>query len=438
MRTRHARQGFLLITTLMVVSGLLVLSAVSIMRSATDLLVTNHFVASQQAFAVAEAGLDCAITQLRTSPDQNSASAVCTTCTPPTCAPGTRIVVVSAPTNNRYPLTSAGMAAASTTSTVTAEVQRTPPASPFQQALFGSRVQSTTAGIQLIWGAKADSYDSRSGSYGGSNQANDAEIRTNSSYNTSNPTDDLAAIVVVYAGSSAAYAYAPPGAEIEKLANITVGYGQKPVQSMPTPKAPTQPGGCIPLGDLTVTSWQEYPDTNYCATSITVNGGTLRFPNLQYLSVSNALTVQQDSGGVPGALQVGQGTIKVTGTLTVQNANSTFEGTDGRVDVYTHKLTVLSGTLKSANLKPGNLRVYQIGGTADLWKVQNGSLVYGSIYALDTNLSSGTSSIFGGVISGYCTLSGAGAWVHFDKALKDDVDWPTWVGPVEVTVLAQY
>lgn len=60
-------EGFLLITSLFVITGLISLVSIGLTRSITDMQVTNRLVAGTQAFHAAEAGIDGYLTFLRSS-----------------------------------------------------------------------------------------------------------------------------------------------------------------------------------------------------------------------------------------------------------------------------------------------------------------------------------------------------------------------------------
>ncbi len=66
---RRSRRGFLLFSVLWVVSVLSTLTAVTLMRSTTELSAAQGFLAIQQAFQLAEGGLDRKLAQLRTAND---------------------------------------------------------------------------------------------------------------------------------------------------------------------------------------------------------------------------------------------------------------------------------------------------------------------------------------------------------------------------------
>lgn len=66
-RRRPQHSGFILLMSLLVLTGLMTLATIGLMRSTTELLATSRFINSQQAFHLAEAGFDAKLRELATN-----------------------------------------------------------------------------------------------------------------------------------------------------------------------------------------------------------------------------------------------------------------------------------------------------------------------------------------------------------------------------------
>ncbi len=485
-----SRNGFLLITTLMVISGLLMLSAISMTRSATDLLVANRFVANQQAYAQAEAGLDCAIKTLRqtttvgTACNQvNAVGAAVRTVTviPP--------VVVGICT-----VSSTGTAGTSTTSTVTAKVMRAA-SSPFQQAIFATSAingnVSDTQAIYLSYNSLLDSYDSRLGNYGDAlsstdpnynllNQSQDgrpssqhADLATNSSLNG-------ASKAMVIAGSTkimgkASTPIGGSGVVIGVGSTLTQGTAAQSVQAYPQPIIPTAPATCINIPSASITTdYSTDPaqsiyltGSSFCATDVTIDaGGKLSLPELSFLNVTGTITVKNG-----GQLELGQQGTGNPATVVVRKMWVNTGGSvkvienGGPVDIYAQSLiaqdptTVIQGYKDPAidpstpnRIHPETLRTYvEVVPPFDYLSVVaqllNGVKYYGVIYSTNHSVALFTNDInhtkphpelYGAIVGTNC-MTGYALIVdlHYDEALKQMQNWPSWM-PVTVTLLAEY
>ncbi len=101
---RQARQrGFVLVTALLVITGLATLASVTLTRSMTELAASQRFVAAQQSFALSEGGLDQGIAWMRSQPAPPTCllGAVCVVYnTVQTLATGTQTITITPASNN--------------------------------------------------------------------------------------------------------------------------------------------------------------------------------------------------------------------------------------------------------------------------------------------------------------------------------------------------
>ncbi len=467
---RVARQGYLLIICLLVLTGLTALTTVSITRSTTELLATNRFRDGAGAFYQAEAGLDCAISQLHTTSDLVAVKTACD-------IPGKRTMTLqqNLPT---LPIAITSQATtASITSSITAVVSRTI-TSPFQQAVYAVDTDPTPHNtVHVGEGCLVDSYNSALGSYGATlgssdpnygtlNKSQDArpasqhaDLYTNS---TATGTGTNAAIMIAgwvdlpaqVKGST----YTPTGSSVyvePATGSMTGTIGQRETQVFAVPVPPSgPPASCTPLGsglqggDVQPLVTTSYPETCYYANSLTVTGGVqATFPNLQTLYVYGNITI---NGG--STMAVGQGTIR-TAQLEVAGANSLFTSTgsggaaDGVVDLYAdlllvdHAGVVTSTPPTGAQNLPRRIRIYSAA-TGRAVLMAYGGKVYGTIYAPNGSVElqallrqASSGEVYGSVLAKNAILHSS-AQLHYDEALTTVTGWPSWTR-ANVQVLAQ-
>jgi Tfp pilus assembly protein PilX len=482
----HAsRRGFFLVWSLLVVAGLTAVTAAGLNRSSTEHTAASRFIHVTQAFSLAEAGLDCAARQFRTT---NSNATIAATCSVSPVSWGTVTVTIDPPpagSDLRF-LTCTGRVTSTDTQSVLRATLRRTTLSPFQQAVYGARQIGTGTGVAVMSGALLDSYDSRLGAYGGANVGSQADVRTNSTYN--NPWTDKAIAVAFGGAQIRGSAYAPAGGGIFQEipgTSITGTVGLQPQMesfAAPVPPvAPTLPAGCTNLGNLLVDGGDVIrTESVLCADSITVtNGHTLSLPNVQTLYITGDTVV---SGG--GALVAGQGSIR-TANLTVRNAGSAvrvtndaplvhvtgatdlrdggalqmgsgtlntsslymnyntglpggvLESTTGTIDVYTgfFRIDDASRVFGPQN-QPDRVRLYATSTLPSI--ISDGSSVYGTIYATagQVTVRGASTSMYGAIIGDWCSIS-AGR-LHYDQGLAVATGWPNWITAADVDLLAQY
>lgn len=191
MSTPQSRQGFLLVTTMLVIAGLIILTTVGLTRSATELLSTSQFAAGQQAFQEAEAGIDTAIYELNHGAafvlpswiksdaqgtpllDANGQRLPCAAGQPCTgtfsSSRGTSVVTISDIATPWPTVTVTGVSSAMPSMSRRLLVNgSTAPETLGDYALF--------AGKLLFFSGESDSYDSRLGAYGGTNTGYEGHI----------------------------------------------------------------------------------------------------------------------------------------------------------------------------------------------------------------------------------------------------------------------
>ena len=474
-RNRRQDQGSLLLFSAFIISLLSAVLTAGLTRSTTDILAARQLVFMAQDYQGVESGLDCAISELRTSSNGNTIGATCSCNGLPACPVGqmrtVSVTQLQPLTANRYKIdttwTSQGH------STVQQMIVQRTITSPFQQAALGVRTDNVV-GVSVQYGSLVDSYKSTLGvygkdlsaspdaTYGNWNKSQDALPQTwNAEVRTSSVSPTQAIWVnYPYVGLPSAIkgsAYAPLGASSifeESPTSITGVSGPGSAPTVPAIVQPPVPScGTVACPYLPITnpvqSAQSYLGTCYCtyATGILVDsGGLLSLPNLQTLYVPGDIVVQ---GG--GKFTVGKttasttlATIRSTGKLDVSNSGTRLEVLGGTADIYADRLTTSLSTLTGPNNIPSSLRFYLTGNTSSTVNVlvAFNSKVYGTIYAPNTPVeimlgdSTTDTAVYGAVIGKYVSLSHVGR-IHFDEALKTaSTVWPSWMR-AEVTVKAQ-
>lgn len=483
------QRGFLLIFSLLVLTGLTALTTVSITRSTMDLAAANRFVASAQAFALAERGTDCAITQFRTTTVNATVKAACNCggddgADPPQpylpCPlPNSTVrLTITAPSTTTRKIQSV---ATSTTSgqsrTLWTLVSR--PFSPFQQAAYGrDNVFVTHGGLVDSYNSTLGAYDQNLASpdptYGWDNisQYNpithactgcNGNVRTNSSASGAGAeairikdTDGSGTLATVK--GSAFTPAGQPAVAVDPTTGVLTGSASvpQPTQTFSPPVLNPPPSGpCTNLFNLTIDGNfappnrpSILPNACYTASSITVtDGGIVQFSGLQTLYVTGNTAITAG-----GALQLTSpasvGTI-TTGELLVDQPNSTLVASNTAHIYATGKITVSnSAVVTGFQNQPRYLRIYSTHSSltsdyidAGVRVVSNGK-VYSTIYAPAATIklygAGGTGQIYGAAIGKTVETFEMGAALHYDEVLKTVTNaWPAWM-QVEVTVLAQW
>ena len=432
-RTRQNTRGFLLIMGMFLTTAILMFTTVGLTRSLTELSSANRFVAKIQAFHLAEAGIDCAINQLRQNSNPALIPLACNGAGLPT------VTLTPRAELNLFDVRSTGMVF-SVPQSIVAVLRITSASSPFQQAMYGTMIgiPPGNPGIRLEASAFADSYDSSLGDYGFTNIAHNAEMRT-----TSNSSD---AVRIIQGselhGDTFTMNSTPP--EYGVLVWLAVHDGTKnsaAPRTFPNAPVPQQPSGCTDLGVLSVPSGVVLvkTGTTYCATNLSITG-ELQFPNLVNLYVKEWTSVK---GG--GHLEVGQGTVTVRDTLYVRDPGSYVKTTSGPVDLYVNALSVTNhAQVMGPGLRPSNVRIFHASATPgigpmSIWESQ----VWGLIYAPDvfvgishpTSVTLSDAALFGAAIGTQSSLRAAA--LHYDEQVQSASFWPGWLGTT-VELVAEY
>ena len=485
----------MIILSIFALSLMAILSTAALTRSTTEIMTARRLTSLAQEFQWSESGVDCAIAKLRNTTDMPTIANACScnTAQVPAACPvvgASRTVSTSLlpgtppPQGPLYQIDSQWVSNGhGTLQRVVA--QRLLPSSPFQQAAYGVRKDAPTMlGIEAVYGALVDSYNSNLGVYGAAtadpayasvNKSQydagtgtcigcNAEMRTDS---TSSTNGWGAAVSIAWnmgaqnstvlgAASTAAggLAYVGP------LNTLSGPTSQKSATVFADPQIDPPTGTCTALGDVSVAaSTSPLPDATSCSksgsqftctgTCYTANslavantGIVLSFPNLATLYVSQA---GGSTGNIDvtnaGKLQVGQGTVR--GVVLTVSGGATLEGTSvastSKVDLYVDRFTIdgAGSTLKGASNAPKRMRIYASTATGSM--IQNNSTVYGVIYSPNGSIGilHPSSALYGAAICRWCSVDMG--QLHFDEAVKATtvlMPWPSWMR-ADVKVLAQ-
>ena len=335
-------RGFAMLTTMLLLMGLLAFTQVGLLRAMTEQRVTSLFVDHQQAFYLAESGVDQAVWELRHgNPPFGTWTEATAGCTQPPCrqlALGETTVLIQ---DSDGPLTIVQSSATVSNAAQAIElvVDRTP-SSSFPYAIH------TDQTIQLSGeDAIVDSYDSSAGPYapGGTN----GDIRTNSNATPAVTLGDritVAGTITVGAGPN------PPSIVINAGAGSTY-LGSSQEAAIPLP--PVIPPGGAPTGDLAVGS-----DTvtlaagTYWYTSVTASaGGKLLTTGPVTIYVSCNLDFR-------GSLMAGAGNLPpnmIIRVISEEGCPAPAFGAEGSVNLETTVYAAIYAPLAKAHLEKGAL-----------------------------------------------------------------------------------
>ena len=302
--TNKRRRGFILLTSLMVLMGVATLAAAGFVNSIGELQVSKRFVAKEQAFELAEAGVNQAIWEFAKSNSdflsaEGWAALSGTACSAGTCyqktppaAPAT-VNVIDA-TGSTPIIRSTGLVS-SVPQTIEV-VLELPGGTLFQQPVFGE-VKVSIGGENSI-----DSYNSANGAYGGANRRAKGTVRTNS---TESNTVTLGASTTVYgdvlvgaAGNPFNVINKDPSASIcANLSCTTPGNQATAPADLALPPI-TIPSGLSQSGNLVVAANQQVvlPAGSYWYNNIqAASGSSIRTTGRVTIYVSGAITFQEGS-----------------------------------------------------------------------------------------------------------------------------------------------
>ena len=323
---RGQRQGgFILITAALIVAGLLTLTQVGMTRSLVDLSAANRFIAKQQAFHLAEAGIDRSLRELKKAsgpfPSPWVSANSDTACGTPPCyrlIDGNLTVLVSDADGPLATVTSTGNTSTPQTLEVIAEI---PQGRAFQQAVFGKTEVRLRGGF-------VDSYDSTLGAYTPApavgNRGQDGDVRTNST-----ATDMLRLEDVTVSGDVWVGAGGVASVVIEKIGAVSIsGLQDSSPVNLSLPPV-TIPSSLAHLGDLTLGGGENrvLPAGSYWYYNIVAeDGSTLTTSGAVTLYLSGGLDFRGDkiggAGNVPANLS-----IRVSGGNNIDFRSTEFYGT---------------------------------------------------------------------------------------------------------------
>ena len=241
----------------------------------------------------------------------------------------------------------------------------------FSYAVFGTQKVRVGNGLVTV---KADSYDSRDGSYGGGNVSENADIGTNST-------------------AAGAVEILPQG---EVRGNVTVGAGTIPqncvnnkgmitgtISAAPSPvlipSVRTVPPTAINLGDI----WLEGSQ------SLVLNAGTYYMTDLDMF---------------------GSSTITCNGKVVIYLDCST--------DKASPEIRIGGNGIVNTSGIPGNLVIYCRDDVTDI-AISGASAFYGGIYAPKATINLNSGTVHGSLIGRVVNMNGATSHVHYDEALQD-------------------
>lgn len=416
-------RGFLLITALLVVTGVTALISIGLTRSMTEILVTNRSLAVQQAVHTAEAGLDDAIAEYVSggadavtnfsqaegwtdrAGNACNAGETCSVTFP--LNTGTVTVTVNDIATSPATITSIGSSGGVNQ---TVEMVVVPPQGPlFQQAIFGQE------GVHVHQGILVDSYDSTKGPYTPSpltgNRNEDGDIRTNS---TETNTVQLDQDVQIYGDVLVGYS-GIPSVVIQQGQGVSISGEQTAYTNLWMP--PIQvPAGTPCGGPLVVpTGTTRIVDVStFCYSSINVakDAGLLINGDgkitLKSSTLPDLATGQNSVLLFSGKVTVVAGEVSIGERLTL--------GTAASLKLYATDSVFLRGVINSSQ-DPKNFAVNYTG-TSTLDAGQ-GTSFYGTIYAPNADVKLHQSGdFFGAVVAKSVDFDQSGRF-HFDEALTE-------------------
>lgn len=370
------RKGFLYVTALGVVTLLAIACASLLIRSSTELLLSEHTEYQMAALHLAEGGVDQAAHNLRTPTDLTD------DVTAGTLPTGSFTIDVPPQSlgNSLWRVAAHGRSIKDASHTRDVEaVFRLTPESLFQYALFGD------ATLNVSGNGNVDSYDSRLGAYdaclsgcGGStpvmNAGNDGDVGTNA---TTAGGANLSGSIFIDGQVAVGPGVADP-------TSVVTGYD--PAFISGDPKVTSQ-SDVFPMPDVTIPAGLICDDyTVQGNKTVTLTPGTYCYHDL---------TIQ------------GGGTLTSSGSVTVYLTGALVAKGDSTVGVATNptEMVVLMSSTGQASLEEGTLT-----GSTEF---------YGALYGPKATLNiSGNAKVFGSIVAKTVNLTGS-AEIHYDEAMTD-------------------
>lgn len=381
------KKAVALIIGVSVVMMLTVLSTAILTRSVSEGSHARRYVDSTQAFWLAEAGAQRAVSELGGSwsgwtddgVDNKIISDV-------TLGPGTYSVFVSdvSSTTINPVITATGhVPDSSTTNRIERDILvdiAVTIKSPFNYAGYGKSV------VALSGGGQTDSYDSSLGAYGGGNVGSGGDLGTDSS----------AAGAITLEGTSIVNGNANTGSG----GTVTVG-ADATLNGTPSDSCAENYNSVTIPSDLDALT----SGGNYSLTSpSSLSAGDYKFSSIS-LSSDGVLTLN-------GTVRIYvSGNINITGNAQIVVSDNVHIYTDGKVSAAGN------GIANNTNI-PANLLIYSTySGGGDGVKFSGSSDFYGAVLAPDARIKiSGGGDAYGSLIGDNFTVTGGGN-IHYDEAL---------------------
>ena len=383
-RKKNRASGFVFFMMLLVITGLIVEVEVGLMRSVMGLRTSNQFLSRQQAFQLAEAGLDAKIAQLLDTDTSNDSATLQQTLSTGESYSVTLTNLGSAV----WQLTSVGTATSNMSKTLQMVVEITG-TKVFQQAIFGTNELRVKDSSSLV-----DSYRSTLGPYNGAIVPSDPVYGSTNKSMPGNAQSYQAAIRINSTGSDAmrlegninVYGDAIVGAggnpsTVIRQEGGALVWGQKKAASSNVTLDPvTVPSGLTNSGDLALDGQ-----------SVTLQAGTYFFNSIDLDNGANIVTN-------------GQVVIYVQNATRVE-AGSSMRGRIGGVDTPS-ALSVMTLPSASCTTNPD---------TCEL-RFRNSTLV-GTVYNPTGPVRFDLSSQVYGAAVGKEARNVEGSQFHFDASL---------------------
>lgn len=388
-------RGMILVISLMILALLLGAGVGAIVSMQTDLRTSSNLKTGKQAFYIADAGVNRAWKELddgNGTNDFDSLSGSVTLYSNVSYASGSYTVTaeVQHPGSSTKPIipkrvkvTSTGCYPAVTgTGSCPAGSAKVVIEAQFRRESLFNCAACGKDSVSITGGSTTNSYDSRTGAYGGSNVGSDGDVGSNGTITLSgSPT-------VVYGDASA-------------LTSVTTSGGASVTGTTTNLKAPIEfPPISHPCGS---------PYTYSSGSGIT--GGTYNSANGQLRGTgSTGIELASGTYCFSSVDLAGQSTLTVQAGSTVKiylTADSNFTG---------------GGVVNNTGL-PENLEIYSLFSSSSQGiSVSGGSQVGMAIYAPDCRVAlSGGSNYYGSIVGKSIDISGGTAF-HYDKRLEDNVD----------------
>lgn len=382
LRTLRNERGFVLLVVYVVVIFVTVFSMVLFARHRAAIQATERYQNRILAFNAAESGIDLALRELVTNSSlkNQTATETYTSSYTPMAQNEFRFVVSPVAGQSKFRrIDSEGCAPNCTnssrafqTSNITVYCQIEAVGS--QPSVFVYGVYSSNS-ISMSGNSAFDSYNSKSGAYGGSNKSSEGAMAVNST---------------------------TPGAlslngNAKINGSVVVGYEGNP-NTVVTVANATITGSRSTLPE----DWTVYdpPTTPEIHTDV----------NLSSVSGNNTVTLEGRDSTPPDPIIYHTSSLKISGNAKIVTTGAVKIYVDGAIDITGNGVVVPDN-------HPANLLLYSTGSSTV--KIAGNGSFYGGVYAPNSAVTaSGNGDVFGAVIAKTYTQSGNSA-THFDLALKD-------------------